>query len=261
MKHTSKGYLPAIVISDLHLSQSTPELTHRFFQLLSQLPGHCEQLYILGDLVEFWPGDDVEDDFSIALIEQLKQLTQADVALYIQHGNRDFLFGNQFAHQTGASLLPEYHIVEIGNHRLLMMHGDLLCTDDTEYLKFRKWVRSRLARFIWFQLPASRRHKIIAYVRNKNKQRSANKPENIVDVSPQAVLDTLLKHQIMTLIHGHTHRPKVHQLQLPETPAKRIVLGDWQQHYWWLEISNDNLHLKQAPIADEFKLTTPAHTS
>ncbi len=239
-----KQPVQAIIISDLHLSDTTPDLMQRFIQLLSTLPNNCKQLYILGDLVDFWPGDDSKDNYSLTIIEALKNLTDAGVETFLQLGNRDFLIGKRFAKKCGVTLLPDYHIAQLANQPVLLMHGDLLCTDDIGYLKMRKVLHLGWVRVIWAILPMFLRLKIILKVQKNSRAKVKVKANNITDANPQAIVDTIKQFGVKQLIHGHTHRP--------ETSEHRIVLGDWGDEYWWVKVTDSAITLEQAPLTSAF---------
>ncbi len=247
--------LNAVIIADLHISNHTPTLTQRFQQLLEVLPGRCQQLYILGDLVDFWPGDDIKDHCSNTIRNALKQLTNAGVEAFIQKGNRDFLFGKRFTEHCNIQLLPDYHVTNFGNSHcesVLMMHGDLLCTDDINYQKFRRIMHTGWLKPFWYALPLAVRHRIIGKVQQTSRVQTRQKNQKIMDVNPQAVVDTLQHYQLNTLIHGHTHKPQVHRIE--SINAQRMVLGDWTDNYWWIEVSPNAIHLYDAPIDTPFEI-------
>jgi UDP-2,3-diacylglucosamine hydrolase len=233
-----------LFISDLHLSPERPDITRAFLNFLQQQARRASALYILGDLFEAWVGDDDDMPLSTDVQKALKALTESGISLYIQHGNRDFLLGRRFIANTGAELLADEHIIDHFNHRALVMHGDTLCTDDKDYQRFRRKTRHPLYKWGLGLLPLKRRQKIARDWRAKSAAANSNKPSAIMDVNNNAVDDVMKKHQIATLIHGHTHRPNRH----PVTFGERIVLGDWDDKGWVIVLDKDGFTLDNFPI-------------
>ncbi len=229
--------MTALVIADLHLSPERPALTRAFCRFLREKAAGAEALYILGDLVEAWVGDDDPSEFARDVKRALHLLVDGGTRLYFLHGNRDFLIGQHFAHQVGAQLLPDEHVAEIAGERVLLMHGDTLCTGDREYQRFRRVIRNPLALWCLRILPLGRRQRIAANLRNRSRNANSNKPEAIMDVTPAAVEDAMRRHRVRRLVHGHTHRPGVHDLQIDGQPAWRMVVGDWDREGWYLHFS------------------------
>lgn len=221
---------PTYFISDLHLAADLPRVTQGFTQLLAKLQNNAQALYVLGDLFEVWVGDDNLSDYNQQIIRCFKQLTANGVALYFVHGNRDFMLGEAFATACGGQLLAERTVIKLGEQSILIEHGDALCTLDEKFMAFRAQSRHPLWQQSMLAKPLAERVQIAELWRLQSKMQNSNKPENIMDVTPQAVLDTLQQHQLTTLLHGHTHRPMIHQLTLNNGEAgQRIVLGDWQE--------------------------------
>lgn len=217
-------------ISDLHLAADLPRVSHGFSQLLQQLHGNAAALYVLGDLFEVWVGDDNLNDYNQHIINCFKQLTNSGVALYFVHGNRDFMLGEAFAKACGGILLSERTVITFGEQSVLIEHGDALCTLDEKFMAFRAQSRNPLWQQMMLAKPLAERVQIADLWRLQSKMQNSNKPENIMDVTPQAVLDTLQQHQVTTLLHGHTHRPMTHTLTLNNGMiGQRMVLGDWQE--------------------------------
>lgn len=219
-----------LFISDIHLSPQRPAVTRAFLRFLEQHASMAEALYILGDLFEVWIGDDDNSPLSLQIQSAFKALTQRGVPLYIQHGNRDFLLGRKFARATGATLLGDEYLVQYREQSALVMHGDTLCLDDHDYMRFRCKVRNPLAKFALSLLPLGRRLKLATGWRAKSKAANANKPSAIMDVNAGAVDAVMDKYQVDTLIHGHTHRPQRHTVK----GGERIVLGDWHDKGWMI---------------------------
>lgn len=228
-----------LLISDLHLSPERPAVDRAFFRFLEEQASKADALYILGDLFEAWIGDDDPSPHSRAIIEKLRAVTEAGTALYFQHGNRDFMIGKRFARETGAILLPDEAIAELAGQKVLLMHGDTLCLDDQDYQRFRRRVRNPVAKWLLRRIPLAKRQKMAVEWRSKSMTANANKAANIMDVSPAEVERMLQKHQVATLIHGHTHRPGQHRHQHGE----RIVLGDWHSSGWVIRAGSSGIEL------------------
>ncbi len=213
-----------LFIADLHLDSSHPEISKLFLGFLDTDARKSDALYILGDLFEVWLGDDDNNPEHRKVIKAIKQLTSQGTSVYIQHGNRDFLIGSRFESLTGCQLLPDPSVIELYGNRILLMHGDLLCTDDIDYQQFRQqvrdpdWIRKTL------QLPLKKREQIAKNLRKQSQQHTQTKPEDIMDVNPDTVKQYMQDNNTPMLIHGHTHRPAIHEL---DNKTRRIVLGDW----------------------------------
>lgn len=233
-----------LFISDLHLSPERPEVTRAFLSFLRQQTDSTEALFVLGDLFEAWIGDDDTCATGIEVQKAFKQLTDRGVALFVQHGNRDFFLGQRFCKTTGATLLSDEHLVEYNDKTVLVMHGDTLCTDDVEYIRFRKRIRHPFIKFLLQSLPLKYRQKIANAMRSKSKAANANKPSAIMDVNTDAVDAVMAKHGVATLIHGHTHRPDRHQ----HTAGERIVLGDWHDMGWYITWDSKGINLENFRI-------------
>jgi len=225
-----------LFIADLHLDSGRPEITRLFQRFLQQQAREAEALYILGDLFEAWIGDD--DD--AALVEDvaaaLYSLNETGVPVFFMHGNRDFLLGHDYAARAGMRLLPDPAVVVLYGEPVLLMHGDLLCTDDVAYQEFRvqtrqpEWRKAMLAQ----PLDVRRALAVQARAASQTHQQALKtgdrvRFETITDVSAATVETTLIRYAIKTLIHGHTHRPAVHTLQAGAHQCRRIVLGDWYE--------------------------------
>ncbi|MDR0780714.1 MAG: UDP-2,3-diacylglucosamine diphosphatase [Pseudomonadales bacterium] len=223
-----------LLIADLHLSPQRPGLCRAFLHFLdSKTPG-TQALYILGDFVDAWVGDDDDTPLYAALAAALKAVSERGTAVYFIHGNRDFLLGQRYAAACGATLLDEPLRLTHAGHRYLLLHGDVLCTRDTAYLAFRNQVRSPAWQRDFLAQPLPERRAFAAAARAQSENMSSNKPQDIMDVSPEAVLALMQQEgSPTTLIHGHTHRPAVHEVEHNGTMARRIVLGDWREHEAW----------------------------
>ncbi|MDH5407745.1 MAG: UDP-2,3-diacylglucosamine diphosphatase [Gammaproteobacteria bacterium] len=220
--------MSTLFISDLHLSPQHPELTQLFIKFLQHEAPHAEKLYILGDLFEVWLGDDmVLPDYQQA-IKEIKQLSES-VPVLVMHGNRDFLMRETFAAMSGCTLLSDSEIIDLYGTPTLLLHGDTLCTDDKAYQDFRNmvrnpdWQKELLAKSPEERLALAKKYREIS------KTETEGKTNEIMDVNQQTVETVMKQSGVTQLIHGHTHRPAIHDLKLDNQNAKRIVLGDWQE--------------------------------
>jgi UDP-2,3-diacylglucosamine hydrolase len=221
--------MTALFVSDLHLDPDRPGATQRFIEFTHNDARSAERLYILGDLFEAWIGDDDDDPAVQPIVAALAELTTFGVACHFMHGNRDFLIGAQFAARTGCRLLPEYATIDVFGKRLLLTHGDLLCTDDTRYMTLRATVRDPVWQRDFLSKPLAERRNIARELRTLSKNEIANKSEQIMDVNADSVARTMREHGVQALLHGHTHRPGVHSFVLDGQEATRIVLGAWYE--------------------------------
>lgn len=224
-------------ISDLHLDESRPAVAQAFFDWTKKIEKEPGTVYILGDLFDSWIGDDDDNPFYLSIIAQLQNLTRQGISLHIMHGNRDFLLGESFAEQTGATLLSDYAVVDLFGEQVLLMHGDTLCTRDIEYMAFRQQVRSPQWQAQLLAQPIAARRALAQQLREKSQAINSMKASDIMDVTPEEVINVMREHQVRRLIHGHTHRPERHSLQIDGNPAERIVLGDWHSDAWCLEVN------------------------
>lgn len=224
-----------LLVSDLHLEPQRPDLVRAFLHFLQNRAHGAEALYILGDLFEAWIGDDAMGAFEQDIATALRQLADSGTALYLMHGNRDFLIGKAFCRQAGCHLLPDRHIADFQGRRVLLMHGDTLCTRDEGYQKLRRILRHPLTLFVLRHLPLASRQKLARKLRSESRQQTRGKAMEITDVTEAEVEREMRAAQVTTLIHGHTHRPARHELLLDGQPAERIVLGDWDKRGWVLE--------------------------
>jgi UDP-2,3-diacylglucosamine hydrolase len=237
-----------IFISDLHLDASTPVTVEHFTAFLH---AHCraiEALYILGDLYEAWIGDDDDSDLAECTQSALAACHASGTAIYLQRGNRDFLLGTAFAERIGAQLLPDYAVIQCAGEPTLLMHGDLLCTQDSDYLAFRAQVRQASWQKAFLAQPLSARRAFAEQARQASQARQRQlhddgRLETITDVTPTEVLKTLSHYGVRRLIHGHTHRPARHALTVDGQAAERIVLGDWYTQTSHLSAGTNSLVL------------------
>ena len=240
-----------LFISDLHLDADHPAITGCFLNFLQKASG-CDALYILGDFFEVWVGDDDSSALTETVANALFTLAANGTRIFLMHGNRDFLLGPDYASRCGATLLAEPAIVDCYGQKVLLLHGDSLCTRDIEYMKFRKMVRSERWQNDFLERSLVERHMIAQQARQQSREKSGMKASDIMDVTPQEVLDLLQEKQVNLMIHGHTHRPAVHTIRLQEPingrdEAVRIVLGSWDSKGWALEFTADGYELKYFP--------------
>lgn len=233
----------SLFISDLHLCDSRPDIIQAFTQFLETTAIQAEALYILGDLFEYWPGDDaIATGMHRDSIQALKQLSDKGVNTFFMHGNRDFLIGKGFAEATNMQLLPDPTLIEGYGQRFLLSHGDALCTDDTAYQAFRTTVRTQAWQTEFLSQTLDDRIAYIASIRMKSEQEKSIKSMEIMDVNNQAVEALLTEHAFPTLIHGHTHRPAQHAHDIAQHHCQRWVLGDWYEQGSYLQLDATGLH-------------------
>jgi UDP-2,3-diacylglucosamine hydrolase len=243
-----------LLVSDLHLEEQRQDITDAFVKFLQANRGNCSALYILGDLFEVWIGDDVESSLATTIANSLHDFSEGGSAVYLMHGNRDFLLGDVFAEKCGASLIQDPHLLEEQNLEVLLLHGDSLCTDDVDYQQFRTMVRDSLWQSEFLGKSIEDR---IAYAKEARKQSQAatgNKSMEIMDVNQSAVKALFHSAGQRLIIHGHTHRPAIHEISLEknanrEAMGKRTVLGDWDKAIWFAEIKNGEIALHTLPFA------------
>lgn len=221
----------ALFISDLHLCESRPAITEQFVEFIDNTVQHADALYILGDLFEYWAGDDdLDDAHHQTVIKTLNRLAGYGVASYFIHGNRDFLLNQGFAAAAKLQLLQDPTSLNLYGHRVLLSHGDALCTDDVAYQEFRTLVRDLDWQTKFLSLPLSARKAQIEALRMRSEQEKSGKSESIMDVNDEAVSALLRAHDYPDIfIHGHTHRPALHPLEIDQHATQRWVLGDWYE--------------------------------
>lgn len=216
-----------LFISDLHLCSARPEITRRFLRFLEHRAGNAERLYVLGDLFDAYLGDDDNNSPNREIKSAFRRLTESGTKVYFQHGNRDFLLGERFARETGLILLGDYEVVDLYGVPTLLTHGDLLCTDDVQYQKARErvrtdcWKQSALSKPLWLRRLYAR------WYRFKSGLDKRGKSEEIMDVNAETVRATMFRCGVERLIHGHTHRPGVHELGIEKKRCWRFVLPEW----------------------------------
>jgi UDP-2,3-diacylglucosamine hydrolase len=236
-----------LLISDLHLEEERPDITRAFLHFLATRATQAEALYILGDFFEVWIGDDAMTPFQESIACALRALSERGVRIYLMHGNRDFMLGQSFCHKAGCKLLADPSVVQLCGEPVLLMHGDSLCTRDEGYMRLRRLLRNPLILFVLRNLPLATRRKLARKLRNESRTQTRMKASDIIDVTPELIPGVLAEHRVRTLIHGHTHRPATHDLEVDGQPAKRIVLGDWDRQGWALQVDENGYH--QAPFA------------
>jgi UDP-2,3-diacylglucosamine hydrolase len=226
--------LRSLFISDLHLSEDRPAANERFFEFIEHDAEAADALYVLGDLFEYWVGDDdLDDPFNAVIAGFFRRLTAGGTRLYVMHGNRDFLVGERFCRDTGAALLTDPAVVD----GTLLMHGDTLCTDDLDYQAWRRTARSEKWQKEFLGLPVGERRGVVRGLRDKSKEVIQAKPAEIMDVNPDAVRQAFRSHGVSRLIHGHTHRPGRHEIEVAGRRCERWVLPDWYGPGGYLELA------------------------
>ncbi|WP_449758206.1 UDP-2,3-diacylglucosamine diphosphatase [Erwinia persicina] len=234
-----------LFIADLHLCTEEPAITAGFLHFLRREAQQADALYILGDLFEAWIGDDDPNPLHAEVAHALRQLA---IPCYFIHGNRDFLLGKRFAKASGMTLLPEEQVLDLYGRRVLIMHGDTLCTDDQGYLRFRAKVQQCWLQTLFLALPLFVRQRIALKMRAGSRQANSSKSREIMDVNQQAVVAAMSRHQVQWLIHGHTHRPAVHPLLIQGQAAERLVLGAWHEEGSMIKVSADEISLISFPF-------------
>ncbi len=221
--------MTTLFISDLHLEANRPEIGEQFLAFLDNEAAHADSLYILGDLFEYWIGDDDPDPYYASMKDAIAGLTSRGVPVYFMHGNRDFMIGESFAADTGVQLLNDPTVVNLHGRPVLLSHGDELCTDDVKYQEVRRVTRSPAWQAAMLAKSIDERRAIAEQARRDSMAHGSSIDLAISDVNQAAVEALLRAHDVRTLLHGHTHRPAVHEFPLDGAPATRIVLGDWYE--------------------------------
>ena len=236
----------ALVIADIHLQPNNPThpINQHFLRFIQEIAPQSPQLYILGDLFEVWLGDDIGlDDYAIEL-NALKRLIDSGTQVFVQYGNRDFLMKQRFSQTTGIQLLPDEYPAEIGAHKLLMVHGDQLCTLDENYQKMRHWFRKRWVQWLFLKLPQTQRKKIGEKMRNTSNATGQSKSSEIMDAQDSAIIALFKRYpDYHTLIHGHTHQPNHYEFRLNQQNYHRYVLSDWRPQANYLSIDSQQVQV------------------
>ena len=222
----------ALFISDLHLSGERPDANEQFFSFLGDEASRAQALYVLGDLFEYWAGDEELEDpdgdpLAAEVAQGFRRLADAGISVHVMHGNRDFLVGKGFFAASGAHFLDDPSVVRFAGQPVALMHGDTLCTDDRDYQAWRRTARSDGWQQEFLAKPLAERHDAIRGLRQKSKEVIAAKPAEIMDVNADAVRDAFRRHGVRRLIHGHTHRPARHDIEVDGARCERWVLPDW----------------------------------
>jgi UDP-2,3-diacylglucosamine hydrolase len=233
-----------LFISDLHLDASSPAVD-LFLEFLRTEAAHADALYILGDLFETWIGDDDDEPTRQRVQAALRTLTDGGVPCFVMHGNRDFLLGEAFMSASGCTLLPDPFVLHIGSRRFVLAHGDALCTGDRRYQRFRRVVRAPAFQRCWLMLPLGVRRRLASAARQRSSAYTRRAVESIMDVAPAAVAALLRGSGGEVLIHGHTHRPGTHRLEVDGRSCERIVLGDWHESGTMLEIDGEGAFMSR----------------
>jgi UDP-2,3-diacylglucosamine hydrolase len=232
---------PTLFISDLHLEDASPDRTEWLATFLTGPASEASALYILGDLFEFWIGDDALSSTAQHVAKALGNLGSAGVNCYFMHGNRDFLVGKKYASLAGLELLPEELVIDLYGTPTLLLHGDSLCTDDIEYQALRRQVRNSDWQAGVLALSIEERLQMATRAREASKQHTSTSSMEIMDVNRQAVVEAFGRHGVLRMIHGHTHRPARHSVDLQNGTAERIVLSDWYDQGSFLRVSEDGI--------------------
>jgi UDP-2,3-diacylglucosamine hydrolase len=222
----------ALFISDLHLSGERPDANQQFFRFLRDEAGRAEALYVLGDLFEYWAGDDELEDpagdpLAAEVAQGFRRLTDAGVKVRVMHGNRDFLVGKGFFAASGTQILDDPSVIRFAGKPVALLHGDTLCTDDHDYQAWRQTARSDAWQREFLSKPLAARHEAITVLREKSQQVIQAKPAEIMDVNPDAVRNAFRQLGVRRMIHGHTHRPARHEIEVDGACCERWVLPDW----------------------------------
>lgn len=237
-----------LFISDLHLEPGRADISAALLAFLERNSGKCDALYILGDLFEAWIGDDDTTELSTAVASALTDFNKAGADIFIAHGNRDFLLGIDYTQSCGASLIADSTVIDTPIGPALVLHGDDLCTDDLEYQQFRNLVRQKAWQQDFLSKTLIERRAFADQARQQSQQATSAKDNAIMDVNAAAVKQRLLEKQQTLMIHGHTHRPKIHELEVDDQKATRLVLGDWDSQGWYAEINSNGLQLEKFPL-------------
>lgn len=242
--------MATIFISDLHLDDGRPRIIELFEELLaSDEVRSADALYILGDLVEAWIGDDDDSPLPARIALATRRLSDSGVPVYFIAGNRDFLLGPAYADRAGLTLLADGTVHEIHGHPTLLMHGDVLCTDDVAYQAVRAQVRQPEWQAQILAMPLEARRAFAAKAREDSRAHTGTTGESIMDVNDSAVAEAMRHAGVTRLIHGHTHRPAVHRFELDGIPAERIVLGDWYEQGSVLRVTQEGVRLRELAIS------------
>ena len=235
--------MSTLFISDLHLSPNDSGRLQLTIDFLKHKANDIDALYILGDLFNTWLGDDIVPIEFESFIEQLQQLHKSGIKTYLMVGNRDFMMGKKFAKRAGCELLADSCVIDLYGTKTLLMHGDTLCIDDKAYQRYRKWSRNKLLQWSFLHLSANYRQGVSDKIKQKSRQQKQHKSAMIMDVNPDEVVRVMKRFDVTQLIHGHTHRPAIHQLDINGKTVQRIVLGDWENEPSYLKCDSQQCEL------------------
>jgi UDP-2,3-diacylglucosamine hydrolase len=236
-----------LFVSDVHLDAAAPQATEQFLRFLETEAVRAEALYILGDLFEAWVGDDDQEPSNERVCCALRALTAGGVACFALHGNRDFLLGTGFSERSGCQLLPDPVIAQLDSERVLLTHGDALCTDDHAYQELRSIVRAPGWQQRFLALPRAHREQLADEARAGSRRHTSRAVPDIMDVNAHAVTTAFRATGVRRLVHGHTHRPAVHDIEVDGEPAQRIVLGAWYEQGSVLSYERGRYQLRALP--------------
>ena len=246
-KADTPGFFQTMIafISDLHLTPDRPDATGWFENFMANAIGMIEEIYILGDLFEVWIGDDASDSLGQGRVEEIiRSTSDAGIKLNFMHGNRDFLVGEEFAKRTGCSLLPDPSVIILGDEKVLLTHGDALCTNDVGHQQARAQMLTSKWKVAFLSQPIEDRIDTALLMREKSEAGKRSKSAEIMDVNQQYVENVMREHGVLKLIHGHTHKPAVHEFMLDDCTARRYVMGDWYTQKSMLYYDNGNFALQ-----------------
>ena len=239
--------MATLFISDLHLEAKRPEIGEQFLAFLAGPARDADALYVLGDLFEVWLGDDDPSPYYAQMKSAIRELADSGVPVFFMHGNRDFMIGGAFAAEAGVTLLSDPHPLELHGKKVLLSHGDALCTDDVEYQQVRVMTRNSEWQAMMMAKSIEERIAFALQSREKSMARHATMDEEIADVNQDAVEQTIQEHGVDVLLHGHTHRPAVHSFHVGDRPVRRIVLGDWYEQGSMVEWDKNGPRLEKLP--------------
>ena len=237
--------MTTLLVSDLHLDAGRPGITQLFLDFLAGQARQADALYVLGDLFEAWVGDDDPGEPGASVCAALQALANSGVPVFLMRGNRDFLFGPGIAARCGATLLPDPCVVDLHGRPTLLMHGDLLCSDDAGYQAFRRQVRDPAWQASFLAQPLEARQAFAAKARAASREHQSGMAEGITDTNAATVAAAMSHHGVDRLVHGHTHRPAIHAVTVDGRPATRVVLGDWYDQGSVLRVDADGLALSR----------------
>jgi UDP-2,3-diacylglucosamine hydrolase len=238
-----------ICVSDVHLSDTDSQTTAHFFHFLNTLDSSVTALYVLGDLFQYWLGDDILSKVAMDAAQHFKQLSERGITCYFAHGNRDFLLGQDYAASAHFKLLPELSVLTVHGQRFLLAHGDQFCTQDRAYQYYRRLVRQPLIQRIGLLLPRAIRQRLANFLRKRSMQAQKGKSLTDMDCVPSSMAAALTSHHCTALIHGHTHAYTVDSFEFSGIFYPRYVLGDWQEQPGnYLKLANGQVTLEKMPL-------------